>query len=278
MSEIIIKDGTGADRYYQTIEDGTLANPFQSVVPSYRVAHAEEVIFGTYGDRVSTWRKAKNLIKFGGNDDLDIGIKETIWNTGGNEVLKTTNSIDTIVSTNAGDTQNVKIEGHTISGGLLTFSVQTVTLNGTTPVTLTTPLARCTRAYNDGSTNFAGDITITDSVAVTTHLTIKGTIGQNQGRKAQTAISATDYFVVTQLSGGLIGSTNARVSFEFQIAEVGKVWRTIREYLTTTYIEVPLDPPIIVPKNHDVRVIGLSDTNNTGAVAEFSGYLAEVVV
>ena len=270
---LIVKDANATDRYFQTLEDGTLANPFQSVVPDYKLAHAQNAIFDTYGDTVSIWDKAKTLSKFGKNSDLDTGVRETIWETGGDETFKTANDIDVVVSSNPGDTQSIVIEGHTISGTNLTFVVQTLTLNGTTNVSLTTPLARVTRAYNNGTTDFAGTITVKDNGS-TTHLTINGADGQNQSKKCQTSISQNDYYIITSLSGGVIGSVSATINFEFQVRDAGKVWRTIREFNSSTFTDVHLETPIIIKPNSDIRMVGTSGTNNTKAIASFSGYLA----
>ena len=272
---IIVKDGNSADKYYQTIEDGSLANPFQSVVPNYSVAQAIRDIEAQYSDTVSIWDKAKSLLKYGGNPDLDVAVSETIWNTGGNETLKTANDIDIVVSTDAGDTQEIVIEGHTISGNDLTFVTQTLTLNGTTNVSLTTPLARVNRLYNNDSTDFAGVITVEDN-GTSVNLTVDGTKNENQSRKCQTAISQFDYYIITQMSGGIVGNISANVAFKFQIAPVGGVWRTVREFNSNIYTEIPVVPHIIVPPNHDVRMLGTSDTNNTEAVGEFAGYLASI--
>ena len=270
---LIVKDALATDKYFQTLEDGSLSNPFQSVVPDYKLAHAQNLIFDTFGDTVSIWDKAKTLSKFGKNSDLDTGVRETIWETGGDEVLKTANDIDVVVSTNAGDTQNIIIEGHTISGTDLTFVVQTATLNGTTNVSLTTPLARVTRLYNNDSTDFAGDITVQDS-GTSTNLTVTGTDGENQSKKCQTSISQNDYYIVTSLSGGVLGSVSATVKFEFQVREAGKVWRSLREFNSSTFTKIDLTTPIIIKPNSDIRMVGTSGTNNTGAIANFSGYLA----
>ena len=270
---IQILDGAGASKYYETIEAGDATNPFQSVIPSFKLASAVNQIESSFGDTVSIWEKGKTLIKFGLNPDLDSGVRETIWETGGDETLKTANDIDVVVSSNAGDTQSIVIEGHTISGTDLTFVTQTLTLNGTTNVSLTTPLARVTRAYNNGSTDFAGIITVKDNGS-TTHLTIDGTAGQNQSRKCQTALSQFDYFIVTGLSGGVVGTVSATVKFEFQIKEAGKVWRTQRSWNSSTFTEVELDPPLIVKPNSDIRIVGTSGANNTEAIGSFSGYLA----
>ena len=270
-----ILDGAGASKYFETIGDGSSGNPFRSVVPDYKLAHAVKNISDVYGDTVDIWEKGKTLNKFGFNDDLDSGVRETIWETGGDETLKTANDIDIVVSTNAGDTQSVVIEGHTISGSDLTFVSQTTTLNGTTNVTLATPLARVTRMYNNGSTDFAGDITVEDN-GTSVHLTVKGTNNENQSKKCATSLSSVDYWIITRLAGGVVGSVSATVQFEFQVLLAGKVWRTIYEFNSSTYEEVKLDTPIIVPPNSDVRMVGTSGTNNTEAVASIQGYLAIV--
>ena len=179
---IKVKDADGLDKYYETVEDGGSSSPFQSVVPDFRIAHAINEINNVYSDNVSIWQKAKSLIKFGTNGDLDSSVSETIWETGGNEALKTANDIDVVVSTSASDTQSVTIEGHTISGNDLTFVSQTVNLNGTTNVSLTTPLARANRLVNNNGTDFVGDITVEDN-GTSVNLTVKGTDGQNQSKK-----------------------------------------------------------------------------------------------
>lgn len=273
MSNIKVKDADSTDVYFQTIEVGTTGNPLQSVVPDFKLAHAVKSISDSYGDDVSIWEKGKILVKFGKNPDLDSGVKETIWETGGFETLKTANDIDIVVSTNAGDTQDIVIEGHTISGSDLTFVTQTATLNGTTNVALTTPLARVTRLYNDDSTDFAGDITVEDN-GTSVHMTVKGTNGENQSKKCQTALSSADYWIITGITGGVVGSVSATVEFELQVREAGKVWRTQYSFNSSNYTEVKGDEYIIIKPNSDVRIAGTSNTNNTEAIAAIRGYLA----
>jgi hypothetical protein len=270
---IIVKDANSVDRYYEAVGDGSSSNPFQSVVPDFKLAHAIKSISDTYSDTVDIWEKGKVLNKFGYNPDLDTGVAETIWNQGGDETLKTANDIDIIVSTNAGDTQDVVIEGHTISGSDLTFVTQTATLNGTTNVSLTTPLARVTRVYNDDSTDFAGDITVEDN-GTSVHAKVSGSTGQNQTKKCQTATSSVDYWIITSLSGGVVGSVSATVQFELQVKLSGKVWRTLYDFNSSNYTQIDLSTYIIVPPNSDIRIIGTSGTNNTEAVASIEGYLA----
>lgn len=241
------------------------------------------------GHTVSVESKAKSLLKFGRNSALNNTTFETIWEQGGHETYVSTNAIDRVSSSNAGNTQSVVIEGHTISGSDLTFVVQTATLNGQNKVTLTTPLARATRMYNNGSTDFAGtvyvfeDDTVTGGVPNTAskiHLVGSGA-PRNQTEKAATAFSSTDYMLVTHLYGSVSTKTAATVEFVFQIRESGKVFRNRAPGFSAARDSgasvIPLRPYLIVPPNADCRLIGKATANNTEAEGGFGGYLAAVV-
>ena len=149
--------------------------------PLFKSAEAE--ILSTYGDIVSVSKKAKSLRKFGQNRELANGVKELISEQGGMEILPSSNLINEVVSTDASDTQEIKIEGHTLNGSDFTFVIQTVTLTGTTPVSIV-PMARASRIFNNGTTNFAGDVSVYQSVAGTVHVKATGTAGLNQSLKA----------------------------------------------------------------------------------------------
>ena len=260
---------------------------------SFDIAQAERVIEGTYGDVVSVKAKAKNLLKFGKNVDLDAGSSETIWATGGNETYVTTNVIDTISSSSAGDTQSVVIEGHTVSGtgaaSQFTFVSQTATLNGQNKVVLSTPLARVSRLSDTGSTDFAGDVyvyeddTITGGVPNTAskiHISALGSIGDNQSFKAATTFSNTDYFICTGGWASVRRANTAVIDFIFEVRLPGGTFRPVSALTLNTagagFAQIDFKPYVIVPKNSDLRVVAISSTNNVQADASFQGYLAAV--
>ena len=273
MATIQVKDANGTTKYYDVLETGSSSEPHQPIVPDYRIPYAINQIFNDDAVTVSVREKAKSLIKFGRNEDLDVGTSETIWNVGGDETYQTGNTIDRIVSTNAGDTQDVVVEGHTLSGSDFTFVTQTATLNGTTAVTLATPLARANILYNNGSTNFAGTVTVYVNGG-TTHLS-SGTSGANQSLKCATTISSQDYWIITGLDINVEGSASANVDFSLQIRESGKVFRSrFTASTNNTGRFINFAQPIIVKPNSDVRVKGLSSVNNTVANATIFGYLA----
>lgn len=251
------------------------------MIGQYSPEQLEIFINKNYGDRVSWQGKNKDLVKFGSN--LDIGTsEETVWIVGGVETLLTTNTIDTVSSSNAGDTQLVVIEGHTVdANGDFTFVVQSVTLTGQTKVVLTTPLARTSRIYNHGISDFAGTVyTYEDGlitlgvpdVAADIHLQSSG----NQSLKASSTISKDDYYAVTQLVGTVDRQSASSVNFRFQVALKGKVFRTqytfnVRNNSGT--IVVPLPQPIIISPNSDFRMNAVASAASTPVLCAVHGTL-----
>ncbi len=278
---------------------------------AYKPAHdsldyAARVIETTYGDVVNIYSKGKFLTKFGRTVNADSGVRTTIAGFQGavvNETHATTNSIDRVGSDAAGDTGTVTIEGHTIDGsGNLTFVTQTKTLTGTTPVILTTPLARCTRMYKAASgsfgtpaTDLVGNIYVYDLTLATGHTGGVPTIatatkcmivaGRQQSEKCATTISSTDYWIITSATISLTIRSGpiAKVEFQLETRDVanGGVWRPFAAEISLQTavqdtIKVEYDPPYIVPKNHDFRTIAVSNVANAEVAASVGGYLAEI--
>lgn len=258
-----------------------------------KLNHAINEILSAYGDTVSVETKAKSLFKYGKNPNVP-QTKATIWYTGQDQANETyvaanTNSIDSVSSGNAGDTQSVVIEGHTESDGNKTFVTQTVTLTGQTRAPLTTPLNRVTRLYNNGSTNFAGDIFVYENTALSSgkpsdttkiHLTVNGLGGQNQSEKASTSLSSTDYWIITTFRASVVEKTATVADVELQARLSGKVFREIEDVTTSQGVPgvIKFDPYIIIPPNSDVRLQGTSSDAGGAAVSgSIFGYLAIIV-
>ena len=260
---------------------GQLSNSIKDYTPSFDIAVALEQIQGDFGEEV--YIKPKMLSKFGRNPDVGT-TAETVMEHGGNETMLTTNGITRVVSANAGDTQSVRIEGHTISGNDLTFAVQTVTLNGTTPVNLPTPLARATRLTNESaSSDFAGQISVQNAAGSINYLVATGVQANgriyNRSQKAATSISANDYWIITSLMGAALKKQPANVDFALQRRATDGVWQELYAFGVTT--GSPITPhtltiPIIIPSNSDVRLTAVSDTAGTEVIGRISGYLALV--
>jgi hypothetical protein len=261
-------------------------------VPDGRLVQGEREVYSTYGQRVSIDAKAKSLLKFGksGNLSTNAGL-QTVWSVDGNETYISTNLIDSVVSSSASDTQEVTIEGHTIEGSgvdaKFTFVVQAVTLNGQTPVALTTPLARVSRVNNNSSTEIVGVVSVYEDSAVTggvpndvTKVHIDIPLGFQQSFKAATTFSNTDYFFLTGCYGAVSQKQTAAADFYIELREVGKSFRQIACLTASSSggsFNIEFDPAIIIPRNADVRVRCTTGTNNAVVFTNFRGYLAKVV-
>ena len=256
----------------------------------YWVRYAEAEAASSFGVEVSAAKKRKPLLKFGRNTDLGTaGTRKTIWDVGANdETYATSNVINTISSSDAGDTQDVVVEYHTVDGsGNFTFGIQTVTLEGQSQVTLGTAAARVSRAYNNSGTVFAGDIyvyqsgqTVTDGVpqdATKTHLVIRGSEGFNQTSKCASTISNIDFYFITALEVGVLRNQDAVADFALEVRLKDKVFREraiASSARSSGSVELLFRPFLIVPNNADFRVTAEASANNTQAIANVSGLLA----
>jgi len=248
------------------------------------IGHAIQEIFQTFGDTVQTGRKT--LFKFGVNANL--GTSQTVINyLGIDPVRPSTNSITHFSSDDAADTQTLRVEGMTISGSELTFTVQNITLNGQTKTALTTPLARVTRIANVtvGQSSTAGDVYIyedgTVSGGIPTNLATVGNVMPASDQStlyAGTSVASTNYFLATRWKAHVARKTAAFVDLRFQIAPVGGTWRTVQTSTAAreNSVIVTGDPCFIIPPNYDIRIVGTSSAANTDCHSSFDGYFADI--
>jgi hypothetical protein len=264
---------------------------------------AQRVVFTTYGDTVSVFKKGKNLNKFGTNSAVGTAF-ETVaqfQGTTADETFVSTNLIDSVVSSSTSDTtQTIRVEGHTIDvSGNLTFTVQDAILTGQTEVTLATPLARCTRmsvkasgTFNTTPAALVGIVAAYDntdgisagvpSTAAATKCLIEA--GETQSQKCATSVSSTDYWFITTVDAGVgvAGGNAARILIRVEFRDVanGGAWLPLGRDLTLDIdqngVQQQESPFLIVPKNHDVRVRAKTDSNTAAVFAELRGFLAKV--
>lgn len=256
-------------------------------VPDGRLVQAEREIEQQFGEKVSIDRKAKSLIKFGKSAPLTTNSLQTVWTVGGNETYVSANTIDSISSSDAGDTQSIYLECHTVdASGNFTFLTQTVTLNGQNRVLLPTPVARVSMAYNNDSTNLAGRVVVYENTALTngiptdvTKIHIDIPQGLQESFKAATTFSSTDYFILTGGFGSVSLKQAGAADFYLEIREKGKIFRQVAAVSATSSSpwEIKLDPAVIIPKNCDVRVRAETDSNNVVVFTVFQGYLAKIL-
>lgn len=270
------------------------------------VASAIEAIYGSYGDIVSVHEKKKLLNKFGRTENADSGVVTTVGRFQGtevNETFATTNSVDRFVSTSTNDTGIYTVEGHYFDGSNdLIFATQDVTANGQTPVALGTSLCRANRMYpklgtfGSPSEDPEGVLSVYDSTIATsapsgvpsdataTKLVLDGTTSRNQTEKCASSVSSTDYFIVTEIYAAVTrtGPQNAKVDIELEYRQKGGIFRPLGlelniDQAANGFIHDEMNPPLIIPKNSDFRLVAVSNTDNTIVVGYVNGWLAKIV-
>lgn len=272
--------------------------PSVSVDNDPKLRQAINEIFSTYGERVSVERKKKSLLKFGALDATAGTNEQTIAEFQGSilrETYVTTNAIDSMITDDNNFSGNVVIEGHTISGGDLTFVSQTVACNGQTAVSLSTPLARATRAFisdTGGLTATSDKIYIYDSSAggtpsggvpanaVATKLIVNGL--ENQSEKGSTSLSSVDFWIVSSIFAGTAKKSGASSVIRVRTRQLTDVFRTTfpKIYLDTDGAsegEVFYDPYKIIPYNSDLELTVTGSASSIEVAAGINGYLATVV-
>lgn len=250
--------------------------------------HAIQVIKADYGHTVSLEAKNKDLLKFGRNADIQTS-KTTIMTLPSgiyNETYISSNSIAYVSSTSGSDTMDMVVEGHTIDGsGDFTFVTQTVTLAGQTKTALTTPLARCTRMYNNGSSDMVGTIYAYEDDTVTAGVPVTGAkvhcmidAGFNNSEKASTTISSIDYWIVTNFYGDVMEKAAAWALIHFEIRRKGKVFRNLidREASDQNGVNYDFKPYVIIPPNSDVRLRASANTNGIDVSGGINGALLKI--
>lgn len=258
-------------------------------VPDGRLVQAEREIEATFGDKVSVDRKAKSLIKFGKSADLTT-LRETVWTVGGNETYVSTNTITHISSSSALDTQEIKLECHTVTGTgtdqQFTFLVQTVTLNGQNKVALPTPVARVSNAFNNNGTELVGRVVIYEDTAIVggipsdkTKIHMDIPAGFQQGFKGATTFSNQDYYILTGGFGSVSKKQDAAADFYLEVRTAGGVFIQSAAISATSSGPwlIDLDPAVIIPKNADVRITVESGSQGAVVFGVFKGYLAKVL-
>lgn len=265
----------------------------------FGLGHAIDRIKGDYGDTVLI--KPKALRKWGQNTAVGTS-RATVMTLAGSETAETLLTTDTAISmssSSGSDTAQTLtvLEGHTSSAGNLTFANGSgafadaigTTLTGQTAAALGISTTRLTRArlsapatgniyfYETGTSLSSG----VPSDATKVHMMIPA--GEIQTQKASTAVSSQDYYIITAMTCGSLDKTasfiQARLEIKAWNGAASQDWYPIMQWIpggSATLTEVDFSTPLIVPKNHDVRISAIADGANTNVVAGMAGYLALV--
>lgn len=251
--------------------------------------YAIDDIIANYNGNVSSnfnLSDRETLIKFGRNENIGNSGLSTIMALNGaetNETYISDNLIDTVSSTSTSDTTSMIVEGHTIDGnGDFTYVSQEVTLLGQNKATLTTPLARCNRMYNNGSVDFVGRIFAYQDTAITLGEPDNDTLihciisaGYNESQKCATTVSSTQWWIVSNAYSDLLEKTSLLASVVMEVRLKGKVFMQVFEMSTNTEsrAEHEFNPWLIIPPNSDVRMRAVASATNTEVSAGIQGFL-----
>lgn len=228
--------------------------------------------------------------KFGEAGDIDTADNFVdIWdgttdaNADKTYTFSTSADIDSISSADAGDGQDVEIQGLDANWDLV---VQTVTLNGQTKVALTTDLIRVFRMKNMGSTDFAGNVycyvddTITTGIPDTSNK-IRAIVqaGLNQTLMAMYTIpnGKTGYIFRrwTALSSKIAGYSSVR-SFARPFGGVFQLKYSAALATTgTSAKDENFHFPMKMPAKTDVKMMADSSVNNMAVSAGFDIILVD---
>lgn len=233
----------------------------------------------------------KSLQKFGRNESADTTEGYVNYN-GIDPSHPTTNAINTVTSTNAGDTtQTVRIEGMYLNGNDdFIFTVQNIALNGQTEVPLSQNLARCTRIANTSSTTItAGDVYVFDNTSGSTGgvPTVTADIGSIMSQVDQTtllaatSIASTNYFVCTGFYAyvGAATPTADAVDIRLKIRNKDSVYRTVCVVTVSPNHESEhaFEPYLIIGPNSDIDITAVTNSGTASVSAGFSGYFADII-
>ena len=248
----------------------------------------ENLMYHRFGIKSNIDLHGGYIIKFGKNLNIQAGVTETVWNTGGHEVYAVANDIDTISSSDALDLQTIVVEGHMIDADDDHIKVvQYATLNGQNKVVLDIPLHGVQRLYNIGTVDFVGNIYVYEDTAIVAgvptdntkvHLTVNPE--DNQSLKAAVTTNYDEFLIITDITLS-VNKTNstAVVDFAIQIREKANVFRTRYTSVVASANgsrQLEFRQPIFVPPNSDVRVIATSNANNTGVEAIMHCFYSKV--
>jgi hypothetical protein len=217
--------------------------------------------------------------RFGENSDIDTGtVPEVIWDNGGNFTFPTAAETVQVFSSSANDTsagtgaRTVTVTGLDANYDL---STETVTLNGTTPVTTTATFLRVNRVYvrTAGSADSnVGNLTVRQSITTSNVFTLMP-IGANQSACGFYTIQAgtTGFLIdIEATAGKSTSTTKASLSLWYRRVGEAKVRESTFSVSDTSVYKGSFVSGIYLPEKTDLWLQADSVTaNNTVITSKF---------
>lgn len=244
------------------------------------------------GRSVSVAAERQSIIRLGRNLSMAADTQEIIWNVGiADETLPAagSNPIDRLVSSSASDAETVLLLGHVSDAiGNKTFTVQTITVTGQTPVVLPIALHRVVDISRNSPPPLVGDVYVYEDSAVTSgvpqdltkvHSKIDAVLGFQRGNKAAITISSDVYFFITSWEYAVTRQNAGYCDFTLETKDLGGVF--LEQAIGTgsrdsgTHMAV-FRPFIIMKPNADLLVRGTASANATRATTQVNGIVASI--
>jgi hypothetical protein len=217
--------------------------------------------------------------RFGENPDIDSGtVPEVIWDNGGNFTFPTAAETVQVFSSSANDASaGTGARTVTVTGldGDYNLSTETITLNGTTPVTTTATFLRVNRVYvrTVGSTGAnEGNLTVRQSTTTSNVFTLMP-IGANQSACGYYTIqSGTTGFLIDieATAGKSTSTTKASLSLWYKRFGEAKVRESTFAVSDTSVYKGSFVSGIFLPEKTDLWLQADSVTaNNTVLTSKF---------
>lgn len=225
--------------------------------------------------------------KFGRNFDIDTGTDpEDCWSQGGTYAFLSSAQTLYASSSDADGDQDIVIEGLDANWD---EQSQTVTLNGQIQVAIAGTWIRVFRAYNDDSTEIAGDVYIAETDTLTggvpdtaTKIKVKIDVGKDQTLMAIYSIPAAKTGYILGWHSSIEGATpvGLRAALSLRVREFGKIFRVQHTHSLYTegnsYIQHLFKAIPKYPAKSDIMVfIDKVTANNADVAAGFDIILVD---
>lgn len=200
----------------------------------------------------------------GYNPNLQNGVEETIWAySSGDPYYAASPYVISVVSSDAADTsKSVLIEGLDANWNIIT---ETITLNGTTPVTTSNTFMRIINATNISSSAIVGNLSFSQNGGNVIAYIVDG-VGKTMLATYTIPANYTGYLYKGDASVGKGGDAEVRM----YVRPYGKTWfagHIAQVYQNQYNYDFPFPTPI--PEKSDIKVTAKTSTTGTAIACNF---------
>ena len=210
-----------------------------------------EAQMGQINDAYVVW-------KFGRSTDITTSTLD-VWQHNSEYVFPISASTLSAVSTTA-DTTEITIEGLDADYNTI---LETINLNGITPVVTTNSFIRVNRAYNSNGADLTGNVSISDGANLLAYI-------QSSTNQTLQAIYTVPAGYTAYLFKGMASTSkgkDAQITFKYRL--FGKAFRVSETFGVFETIYEADRPFLPMPEKTDLKVSAISSSSGTDVSAQF---------